>query len=1083
MKRKGSLEITVSAKKSKISGSRKISLNKGGKKHSVGKGRRKMITYASKFPLKKSHTTVISKKSKKFKTFDKAIETDVISMKTSSNKAKIRRQRKKKKLSDVKKQSIHKQQTKRLDSESSSLSSEDDLPLGVLRKEHPVMAKHEDSDGSYKPNETDINSTDSDCSSDLPIHGQSKLQRGTETKGKRDNTLKRVPERKIGKKLGGKTGKKKAVSDTKSCSKKQRGQSDADVKEHGVKGTLEITSTSNNALQITALERSSQEQKCIGMNERNTIISYSELIQKAKEESRKEDEKRKLTEHVHEKRLDQLLFSNGFIRQNVRPDGNCFFEASILGLVAVTDGRQLRQQLCQHLEENVDEYIGFLFSRSSRDTDFAFLKAYFREIDILRQNGYWSNRAGDFLPLALANWSQRTVRIYSSKPEQPVIEIQPTLGSRVETEPICLAYTSSPGISEYYDGCIKCSRDNQILSNETQPLDQVDEGQLPAQNRFQNESGDNGILTAVEISITEADADPNVCSTDIYETVIPGNNANKLTDAIRPEFTAEPLHVQPDNEFPIQKPCKSNAECNSRISNEHICSPKKVTPRKAAKYITPVKRKLVRKRKSTPENWKKSVRKRLRLSGQEYKSSTGKIMEEIKMRPPCKGCRFKCTTMVSEENRKQIFNSFWSLGSYESQKDFVCSSVTEKKTRTYLDDNNKVQEKRRMVSRSFTLESEGQKYSVCKKFFTATLSIGEAYINHALSNKTGGRFHSEEKRGKHKPHNKTCARKLQMVRDHISSFPKVDGHYIRKDSNRQFLGPELNISRMYDLYKEKCIQDSHEPVSKAVYRRTFNEEFNYSFHVPKKDQCNICTRYNQSISDGTVTDEMRTEYEKHQNRKVRARQEKENDKDTAKTTTNTFVATFDLQSVLYTPCTLVSLMYYMRKLCCYNLSVYNVSSQAGTCYVWSETDGGRGSCEVATCLRLQLLSLPLNIDHVILYSDACGGQNRNQVIATSLLDAVTAFNNIKIIDHKFLESGHTHMECDSMHAAIEFAKKKTAIYIPSQWDTVIRMARRKNPYTVIPIKHEDIIDFKQMKAQKIKNVRITIEGKRLTGQR
>jgi hypothetical protein len=31
---------------------------------------------------------------------------------------------------------------------------------------------------------------------------------------------------------------------------------------------------------------------------------------------------------------------------------------------------------------------------------------------------------------------------------------------------------------------------------------------------------------------------------------------------------------------------------------------------------------------------------------------------------------------------------------------------------------------------------------------------------------------------------------------------------------------------------------------------------------------------------------------------------------------------------------------------------------------------------------------------------------------------------MEVIDHKFLESGHTQMECDSMHAAIEFAKKK-----------------------------------------------------------
>ena len=442
------MKIAASAKKSKISGSGKISLNKGGKKHLVGKGGKKLITYAPKYSLKKLHTTVLSKN---FKTFDKAIESDGPSMNKKSNKGKISMQRKKKKkIPDVKERSMQKQKIKRLDSDSNSLSSEDDLPLSVLRREHPVTAQHEDSDGSYKPNETDINSTDSDCSTHLPIHGQSKFTRGTETKRRRDNTYKRVSERKAGKKPGGKTGKKKTVSGTKSCSKKhkfRKGQSDPAVKEKGMKGSLEMAGESNNGLQVIASSGFSHEQNYTGINERDTIISYSELIQKAKEESRKEDEKRKLTERVHENRLDQLLFSNGFIRQSVKPDGNCFFEASILGLVGVNDGRALRQQLCQHLEENVDEYIGFLLSRSSRDNDFAFLKAYFREIDILRQNGYWSNRAGDFLPLALANWSQRSVRIYSSKPEQPVFEIQPTLGSRIDTEPICLAYTSPPGIS------------------------------------------------------------------------------------------------------------------------------------------------------------------------------------------------------------------------------------------------------------------------------------------------------------------------------------------------------------------------------------------------------------------------------------------------------------------------------------------------------------------------------------------------------------------------------------------------------------------------------------------------------------
>ena len=41
------------------------------------------------------------------------------------------------------------------------------------------------------------------------------------------------------------------------------------------------------------------------------------------------------------------------------------------------------------------------------------------------------------------------------------------------------------------------------------------------------------------------------------------------------------------------------------------------------------------------------------------------------------------------------------------------------------------------------------------------------------------------------------------------------------------------------------------------------------------------------------------------------------------------------------------------------------------------------------------------------------------------------------------------------------------------------MARRRKLYTVIPLKHGDIIDFKEVKSKRIENVRITTEGRRL----
>ena len=108
-------------------------------------------------------------------------------------------------------------------------------------------------------------------------------------------------------------------------------------------------------------------------------------------------------------------------------------------------------------------------------------------------------------------------------------------------------------------------------------------------------------------------------------------------------------------------------------------------------------------------------------------------------------------------------------------------------------------------------------------------------------------------------------------------------------------------------------------------------------------------------------------------------------KEIVKSSSNMFVVTFDLQSVLYTPCTVVSLTYYMRKLCCYNLSVYNLSNQSGTCYEWSEVEARRGSCEVSACLHIQPQSLLLNIKHVVLYSDACGGKTETKLLQPFLI--------------------------------------------------------------------------------------------------
>lgn len=183
-------------------------------------------------------------------------------------------------------------------------------------------------------------------------------------------------------------------------------------------------------------------------------------------------------------------------------------------------------------------------------------------------------------------------------------------------------------------------------------------------------------------------------------------------------------------------------------------------------------------------------------------------------------------------------------------------------------------------------------------------------------------------------------------------------HYTRKDTKGEFLGPDLTLPKMYELYCEKCKMDDFESVKLSTYRKIFNENLNLSVHIPKKDQCNTCSKYYNELENGTVTPEGKQAFSDHQERKKESKRRKQKDKDRAKCDSNFHVVCFDLQYLLHTLCSFVSSMYYMRKLCCYNLSVYSLGDATATCFVWTEIDAKRGASEVATCLIKHFQALP-----------------------------------------------------------------------------------------------------------------------------
>ena len=219
----------------------------------------------------------------------------------------------------------------------------------------------------------------------------------------------------------------------------------------------------------------------------------------------------------------------------------------------------------------------------------------------------------------------------------------------------------------------------------------------------------------------------------------------------------------------------------------------------------------------------------------------------------------------------------------------------------------------------------------------STLSAGESYVDHALRNSQHDSFTGSDRRGKHRPHNKTPEIAVERAKQHIMSFPVVESHYTRKDTRRQYLASNLNIQKMYELHKTQPQMDGVRCVTAKKYRSLFNE--NLSFHVPKKDQCLRCTVHSTKKKQGTLTQAEEESFQHHFKRRGRARDEKEQDKQKAKKDDSRHVITVDMQAVMQAPCGLVSQLYYKRKLSVYNFTTYSLSDGKGTCHTWDETEG------------------------------------------------------------------------------------------------------------------------------------------------
>lgn len=457
-----------------------------------------------------------------------------------------------------------------------------------------------------------------------------------------------------------------------------------------------------------------------------------------------------------------------------------------------------------------------------------------------------------------------------------------------------------------------------------------------------------------------------------------------------------------------------------------------------------------RKRKFPEQN--RQQRKKNCITNKDYMDQRGKLHEKKEFRQYM--CRCNCFDRVGEQNIKEEFKKFYSVDSHDAQRALICTMVRE------------VEIKRKRVKNS-NLKKKSREYQVCgkvvcKSFFTQSFRISSCKIDTALKaikRPEGVR----DMRGIAGGHNKLDQNRIQEVIEHIMKFPKYKSHYSRSSTEREFLNPDTTLSKMYDLYKAEVIN----PVSLSLYKQVFLTKFNLQRKKLKKDTCNTCDRLEVLIKDcvhENDRDRLKNEKNSHLELAEGAQEVKKKDMEAAARKPELETLCFDLEKTLPLPQIPTNLVYYKRQLCVYNLGIHSGKQKTGHCFVWVEGEAGRGAQEVGSCLRKFILEeVKEGVTELILWSDSCGGQNRNVKMVLMMKSVMELHPSLEKVTMKYLHPGHSFLPNDSDFGDIESALKyQQRLYTPEDYIAVMQKCRKKNPLIVHRMNRCDFVGTSKM---------------------
>ena len=381
---------------------------------------------------------------------------------------------------------------------------------------------------------------------------------------------------------------------------------------------------------------------------------------------------------------------------------------------------------------------------------------------------------------------------------------------------------------------------------------------------------------------------------------------------------------------------------------------------------------------------------------------------------------------------------------------------------------------------------------VCRQAFMRIHGITSGRVQHIAYYAQNSPTPPIDKRGKHANPRATTEEVKQQIHQHIMSFPTIESHYGREKSTkgRKFLSSHLSVAQMHELYLESYEPEIHAKLKRGesaqplvkyeYYLEYFNTNFNFSFGLPKSDTCATCDELNVKISDSANSEE-KHKYQDQKQKHLRESQQFYTELRTstamAKENDNIACVSFDFEQNLPLPHIPTNDIFYLRQLWLYVFGIHECGKNLGSMYAWPESVASRGANEVVSCLDHYFKSLE-GINTLMLFSDSCGGQNKNSIVMHFLFSLIQ-LGRFRHIQHFFPVRGHSFLPSDRDFAKTEGKKRKVErIYIPEQWYDVIHSAKKSKPFTVVSVTREMIYDYQSHFSKFLKKT-VTKKGEKM----